>query len=137
MSATAGPDTARLTVAEVRDWLAANASDTERQKLLGYGIPNEHAIRVAMGRMPAFTRKRPQDPELAAAFWTDTDIVQPAKVPELFQFPGGASSDGAVGPQLAPERQLAVLSGVTHSDILRRVDLLVPKPDSFPSVEQS
>lgn len=71
MSGKAGPDTARLTVAEVKDWLAANASDTERQKLLGYGIPNDCAIGVAMGQMLAFTRKRPKDPVLAAALWAD------------------------------------------------------------------
>ncbi|MCC5987366.1 MAG: DNA alkylation repair protein [Pararhodobacter sp.] len=71
MSGTARSDTAWLTLAEVKDWLAANASETERQKLLGYGIPNECAIGVAMGQMLAFTRKRLKDPALAAALWAD------------------------------------------------------------------
>lgn len=71
MNAKAGPDDARLTSAEVKDWLSANASEAERQKLLGYGIPNDRAIGVAMGQMPTFTRKRPKDPDLAAALWAD------------------------------------------------------------------
>ena len=71
MNGKAGSGTARLTPAAVKDWLAANASEVERQKLLGYGIPNDRAIGVAMGQMLAFTRKRPKDPELAAALWAD------------------------------------------------------------------
>ncbi len=71
MSGKAGSDTARLSLAEVKDWLAANASEAERQKLPGYGIPDDGAIGVAMGQMLAFTRKRPKDPELAAALWAD------------------------------------------------------------------
>lgn len=71
MSGKAGSDAARLTLVEVKDWLAANASEAERRKLLGYGIPNERALGVPMGRMLAFARKRPKDPELAAALWAD------------------------------------------------------------------
>ncbi|MCH8490534.1 MAG: DNA alkylation repair protein [Oceanicaulis sp.] len=71
MSRPAGPDTAPLTLAGVKEWLSANASDAERRKLLGYGIPNDRAVGVAMGRMLAFTRKRPKDPDLAAALWAD------------------------------------------------------------------
>lgn len=44
----------------------------------------------------------------------DTDIVQPAKVLELFELLGGASSDGPMGPQVNPDRQFAVLPNVTH-----------------------
>ena len=66
----------------------------------------------------------------------DTDIVQPAKVLELFQLLGGASSDAPMGPQVNPELQFAVLPGVTHYDILYRVDLLMPLLGSFLSVEQ-
>lgn len=71
MSGKAGSGTARLTPAEVKDWLAANASEAERRKLPGYGIPGDRAIGVAMGQMLAFTRKRPKDPALAAALWAD------------------------------------------------------------------
>ncbi|MCC5969049.1 MAG: DNA alkylation repair protein [Pararhodobacter sp.] len=71
MSGKAGPDMAPLSLAVVRDWLAANASDIERQKLLRYGIPNDRAIGVAMGQMLAYTRKRPKDAALAAALWAD------------------------------------------------------------------
>lgn len=71
MSGKGLSDTARLTLAGVREWLAANASDTERQKLLRYGIPNDRAMGVAMGQMLAFARKRPKDPALAAALWAD------------------------------------------------------------------
>lgn len=71
MSGKAGSGTARLTPAAVKDWLGANASEAERQKLLGYGIPNDRAIGVAMGQMLAFTRKRPKAPDLAAALWAD------------------------------------------------------------------
>ena len=66
----------------------------------------------------------------------DTDIVQPAKVLELFQLLGGASSDGPMGPQVNPDRQFAVLPNVTHYDILYRVDLLLPLLDSFLPVDQ-
>jgi len=71
MKGTARADAAALTLAGVREWLAANASDTERLKLLRYGIPNDRAIGVAMGQMLAYTRKRPKDPALAAALWAD------------------------------------------------------------------
>ncbi|MDD7970632.1 DNA alkylation repair protein [Roseinatronobacter alkalisoli] len=71
MSRTAGPDAERLTLTGVKDWLAANASEAERQKLLGYGIPNDRALGVSMGQMLALARKRPKDPELAAALWAD------------------------------------------------------------------
>lgn len=64
-------EVARLTLAQVREWLAANASEAERQKLLRYGIPNERAQGVAMGQMLAFARRRPKDPELAVALWAD------------------------------------------------------------------
>ncbi|WFE76055.1 DNA alkylation repair protein [Roseinatronobacter sp. S2] len=71
MSGAARADTTPLTLAGVRDWLAASASDTERQKLRRYGIPNDRAMGVAMGQMLAFARKRPKDPALAAALWAD------------------------------------------------------------------
>lgn len=61
----------------------------------------------------------------------DTDIVQPAKVLELFQLMGGATSDGPMGPQVNPDRQFAVLPGATHYDILYRVDMLMPLLASF------
>lgn len=63
----AGP----LTHAAVRAWLLANASGVERAKLARYGIPDTHALGVPMGQMLAFARKRPKDPELAAALWAD------------------------------------------------------------------
>ncbi|MCC5987365.1 MAG: alpha/beta hydrolase [Pararhodobacter sp.] len=66
----------------------------------------------------------------------DTDIVQPAKVLELFQLLGGTSSEGPMGPQVNPDRQFAVLPGVTHYEILYRVDLLMPLLDSFLSADE-
>lgn len=60
-----------LTIAAVRDWLSANASEAERAKLSRYGIPDEHALGVAMGAMLGFARGRPKDPALAAALWDD------------------------------------------------------------------
>lgn len=66
----------------------------------------------------------------------DTDIVQPAKVLELFQLMGGATSDHPMGPPVNPDRQFAVLPNVTHFDILYRVDLLMPLLGSFLSRDQ-
>jgi pimeloyl-ACP methyl ester carboxylesterase len=66
----------------------------------------------------------------------DTDIVQPAKVLELFQLMGGAMSDHPMGPPVNPDRQFAVLPNVTHFDILYRVDLLMPLLGSFMSTDQ-
>lgn len=71
MSRAGGADGTRLSLTEVKGWLAANASEAERQKLSGYGIPNDRAIGVAMGQMLAYARKRPKDPALAAALWAD------------------------------------------------------------------
>ena len=71
MSGKAPPDAAGLTLNTVKDCLSANASGTERQKLLRYGIPNDCAIGVATGQMLAFTHKRPKDAELVTARWAD------------------------------------------------------------------
>lgn len=64
----------------------------------------------------------------------DSDIVQPSKVLDLFRLLGGATSEGPMGPQVDPDRQFAVLPGVTHYDILYRVDLLMPLLGSFLSL---
>ncbi len=50
-------------------WLAAEGSEAERQAMTRYGIPNDTAFGVPMGRLLARARRRPKDPALATALW--------------------------------------------------------------------
>ena len=68
---TSSPSVGEAAVETVLDWLRAEASETARNDLRRYGIPNEQALGVPMGRMVAFAKKRPKDPALAAALWAD------------------------------------------------------------------
>jgi 3-methyladenine DNA glycosylase AlkD len=61
----------KATVEAVLDWLEAEATEKARDDLLRYGIPNDNAFGVPMGRMLAYAKKRPEDPALASALWAD------------------------------------------------------------------
>lgn len=54
----------------------------------------------------------------------DSDIVRPEYAVEMFRLLSGSRASG--GAVSRPQTQLAVLPGVTHFDILSRLDLLLP-----------
>lgn len=62
---------AEAALGTVLAWLEAEASEKARDDLLRYGIPNERAFGIPMGRLLAYAKKRSEDPALAAALWAD------------------------------------------------------------------
>ena len=62
---------AEAALGTVLAWLEAEASEKARDDLLRYGIPNDRAFGVPMGRLLAFAKGKAKDPALATALWAD------------------------------------------------------------------
>ncbi len=87
------------TLEAVLDWLEAESSEQAHNDLRRYGIPNDKAFGVPMGRMLAYARKRPKDPALASALWAD-GRYEPRTLAVLLDDPR----------QLSPERMDAMVA---------------------------
>lgn len=78
-----------MTRTEVLDWLERNGSAREREAMKRYGLPNDNAVGMSMGKIQAFAKRVGKDHALAQQLWASGGyearmvaayIDEPAKV---------------------------------------------------------
>ena len=78
-----------MTRTEVLDWLERNGSAREREAMKRYGLPNDNAVGMSMGKIQAFAKRIGKDHALAQQLWASGGyeprmvaayIDEPAKV---------------------------------------------------------
>jgi 3-methyladenine DNA glycosylase AlkD len=78
-----------VTKTEVLGWLERNGSARQREGMKRYGLPNDHAVGMSMGKIQAFAKRIGKDHALAQQLWASGGyearmvaayIDEPAKV---------------------------------------------------------
>ncbi len=106
-----------------------------------------NAVAPDPGRFAGFIDKVRESMVSGEALWTDediegisapvllilgdTDLIQLSKALDMYKLLGGQSSTGPMGPELRLDRQLAIVPGALHYDIVEKTDLLMPIISNF------
>jgi 3-methyladenine DNA glycosylase AlkD len=78
-----------MSKSEVLGWLERNGSAHQRESMKRYGLPNDHAVGMSMGKIQAFAKRIGKDHALAQQLWASGGyearmvaayIDEPAKV---------------------------------------------------------